>query len=50
MIKAIASAGVRLRLPHRVTPYIFSLYMATIMAFLMSWLLRWQSLVQARII
>jgi len=36
MIKAIASAGLRLRLPHRVTPYIFSLYMATIMAFLMS--------------
>ena len=35
MTDATAQKTVRLRLPKQATPYIFALYMATIMAFLM---------------
>lgn len=36
MTQATAKTSPRLRLPARLSPYIFALYMATIMAFMMS--------------
>lgn len=35
MTAQTTQTGLRFRLPKRVTPYVFALYMATIMAFLM---------------
>lgn len=41
MTDAVAKNPARMRLPKHASPYIFALYMATIMAFLMSLVITW---------